>query len=163
MKNIIVAGGCFWGVQEYYSRLKGIVNTRVGYTDSDKENPTYEQVCNSSGHVEAVYLQYNEDITLEKILEHLFRMIDPTSLNKQAEDIGVQYRTGVYYSDDTEKEIIEQYIESRQKDYDKPIVVEVKKATKFYNAEDYHQDYLRVNTNGYCHVNFGLIEEDELK
>ncbi len=163
MKNIIVAGGCFWGVQEYYSRLKGIINTKVGYTDCDKENPTYEEVCNSSGHVEAVYLEYNDSITLEKILEHLFRIIDPTSLNKQAEDTGIQYRTGVYYNDDIEREVIEQYIKSRQIDYDKPVVVEVKKASKFFNAEDYHQNYLKVNTEGYCHVNFGLIKEEELK
>ncbi len=163
MKNIIVAGGCFWGVQEYYSRLRGINKTVVGYTDCEKENPTYEEVCDSSGHVEAVYLEYNEDITLEKIMEHLFRMIDPTSLNKQAEDSGIQYRTGVYYNSDNEKEAIEKYIESRQSEFNNAIVVEVKKATKFYNAEDYHQEYLKKNTDGYCHVNFNLIKEEEKK
>ncbi len=163
MKNIIVAGGCFWGVQEYYSRLKGITNTKVGYTDCDKENPTYEEVCNSSGHVEAVYLEYNNDITLVEILEHLFRIIDPTSLNKQARDNGIQYRTGVYYRDTDEKDIIEQYIRSRQKDYDKNIVVEVKQATRFFDAEAYHQNYLKANTNGYCHIDFNLIRKNELK
>ncbi len=163
MNSIIVAGGCFWGVEEYYKRLKGIVNTKVGYTDCDIDNPTYEKVCDSLGHVEAVYLEYNNDITLLKIVEHLFRIIDPTSLNKQGVDQGVQYRTGVYYQTEEEKSIIVDYISKRQVEFKKPIVLEVKKATKFHNAEDYHQNYLEVNPTGYCHVNFALIKDDEKK
>lgn len=165
MKEIVVAGGCFWGVEAYYSRLKGVEYTLCGYANGDIENPTYEQVCEGdTNFVEAVHIKYDDSvISLEKILEHLFRFIDPTSLNKQGGDVGTQYRTGVYYIEEADKVVIENYIKSRQPEYDKPIVVEVLPLKNFFDAEEYHQQYLVKNPTGYCHVNLGLIRPEESK
>ena len=165
MKRIVLAGGCFWGVEAYYKRLKGIINTNVGYANGNTVNPTYEQLINKvATHAEAVEIYYDEKvISLRKILEHLFRFIDPTSLNKQGGDIGIQYRTGVYYQTEEDKIIIQGFIDERQKQYHNSIRVEVLKEENFYLAEDYHQDYLDKNPYGYCHVNFNLIKKEEAK
>lgn len=164
-KQIVVAGGCFWGVQEYYRRLKGIQKTKVGYAQGFFINPCYSQVTTGvTKHAEVVFLDYDPAIiSLENILEHLFRMIDPTSLNKQGGDRGTQYRTGVYFIDDEDQPLVQAYLEKRQKDYTRPLVVENEKLTAFYDAEDYHQDYLIKNHDGYCHVDFSLIKENEKK
>lgn len=108
MKEIVLAGGCFWGVEEYFSRIPGVIETKVGYANGTVENPTYEQVKTSTtGHVEAVYLKYNEDkISLEELLDKYWQIIDPTILNRQGPDIGSQYRTGIYYIDKDDEEII---------------------------------------------------------
>ena len=165
MRKIVVAGGCFWGVEEYYRRCKGIISTKVGYAQSKYEAPSYEDVkTGNTEAVEAVWLEYDEnEITLIKILEHLFRMIDPTSLNRQKDDIGPQYRTGVYYEYDKEKETIDGYFEFRRRDYKNELVIECRKLVNFYEAEDYHQKYLIKNPTGYCHVDFDLLKEDEMK
>jgi peptide-methionine (S)-S-oxide reductase len=165
MRKIVIAGGCFWGVEEYYRRLKGIEKTRVGYAQGSKENPTYQEVCTGkTKHAEVVELIYDEQvISLSKILEHLFRFIDPTSLNRQGHDIGTQYRVGVYYEDESDKGIIDDYIALRQSDYRMPIVLEVHQMGIFYDAETYHQKYLIKNPGGYCHVNMGLIKKEEMK
>lgn len=165
MKEIIVGGGCFWGVEEYFKRLKGIEETEVGYAQGINENPTYEEVCSGKfEHIEVAYLKYDETIiSLEKILEHLFRIIDPTSVDKQANDVGIQYRSGVYYTDNTDAEVIENFITSQQKNYSKPVVVQVDKLQNYYPAETYHQKYLVKNKNGYCHVDFNKIKPSELK
>src|SRR5690554_199881 len=107
-KRLILAGGCFWGVEAYYQKLKGIVTTNVGYANGNIENPTYEQVCSGvATHAEVVEVIYNSnEITLEKVLEHFFRMINPFSLNKQGNDIGIQYRSGLYYENNDDKKII---------------------------------------------------------
>ena len=165
MKEIILAGGCFWGVEAYFQRLNGVIKTEVGYTDGISESPTYKEVCSgTTNHAEACKIIYDENIiTLEKILEHFFRIIDPTSLNRQGHDIGTQYRTGVYYKTDEDKEITEKFILSKAKDYKKPIVVDVKKESRFWDAEEYHQNYLIKNPGGYCHVDLDLIKEEEIK
>lgn len=165
MKKIVIAGGCFWGVEEYYRRLKGIFNTRVGYAQGSIENPSYQQVCTGqTNHAEVVDIEYEENlISLEKILEHLFRIVDPTSLNKQGGDKGTQYRVGVYPSQLEELERIKTYYELRQKDYTKPLVMEAELLRDFYDAEAYHQKYLLNNPSGYCHVNMHLIKDDEKK
>lgn len=165
MKEIILAGGCFWGVEAYFQRLAGIIKTVVGYTDGVAESPTYKEVCSgTTNHTEACKIEYDETvITLEKILEHFFRIIDPTSLNRQGNDIGTQYRTGIYYKDTADKEIIEKFIDKKSKELVKPIVVDVKKESRFWDAEEYHQNYLIKNPGGYCHVNLNLIKEEELK
>lgn len=165
MKQIILAGGCFWGVEAYYKQLKGIINTEVGYTDGFLENPTYQDLVNHrTDHVEAVLLEYDENIiSLTKILEHLFRFIDPTSKYKQGGDIGIQYRTGVYYNELEEKKEIEKFINLKQVEYEDDIVVEVKLQSTFWKAEEYHQDYLDKNPKGYCHVDLGLVKEGEKK
>lgn len=164
-QTIYLAGGCFWGVAEYYRRLKGIVSTEVGYAQGHKENPSYQEVCSqNTGHTETVEVVYNSnEITLEKVLEHFLRMIDPTTLNRQGNDIGTQYRSGIYTKDETELDIINDIIKQHQLNYTKPIVVEVGLLTSYYPAEEYHQDYLVKNPSGYCHINFSLIKKEELK
>ena len=165
MKKIVVAGGCFWGVEEYYRRLKGIGNTRVGYAQGNRAHPSYEQVCTGvTHHAEVAEIEYDENIiSLEKVLEHLFRIVDPTSLNKQGGDIGTQYRVGVYPENEEDVKRVLAYYEFRQKDYSKPIVMECDLLKEFYDAESYHQKYLIKNPSGYCHVNMKLIKEEEKK
>lgn len=164
MKKIVLAGGCFWGVEAYYKKLKGILDTNVGYANGNYANPTYEELKrHKATHVEAVELYYDEnEITLVKILEHLFRFIDPTSLNKQGGDIGVQYRTGIYYETEEDQQIIEAFMKAQKMKYGK-IMVEVLPIQGFYLAEEYHQDYLDKHIDGYCHVNMNLIFEYEKK
>lgn len=165
MRRIVLAGGCFWGVEAYFKRLNGIIKTTVGYTNGNIDNPTYEDLKkHRATHAEACEIYYDESIiSLEKILTHLFRIIDPTSLNQQGADIGLQYRTGIYYSNPTDLEIITRYIENIKNNYDKPIVVEVLPEQGYVLAEDYHQDYLDKNPTGYCHVNLNIIPEEDKK
>jgi len=164
MKKIILAGGCFWGVEHYYSRLKGITYTQVGYTDGPTKNPTYQDVCTDSGHVEAVLLHYDESvISLLKVLDHFFRIIDPTQFNKQGHDVGVQYRNAIFYFDQEDEAVIFDFLKQQQPHYKKPIKTYVKEANPFYPAEDYHQHYLVKNPSGYCHVNMHLAKAEELK
>ena len=158
MKTIYLAGGCFWGVEEYFSRIDGVVDTEVGYANGHGPNPTYRQVCTGlTGHAETTYIEYDEGkVSLEELLNRFFRIIDPTILNRQGNDIGSQYRTGIYYSDHEDLEVIKRVIEREQEKYHKPIVTEVKLLSIFYYAEDYHQDYLKKNPGGYCHVDMSL-------
>ena len=161
-KTIYIAGGCFWGVEGYYKKLKGVLKTDVGYANGNKENPTYEEVKHHiANHAECLRLDYdNSIISLEKILEHFLRFVDPYSVDKQGEDSGHQYRSGVYYTDNNEKKIIKNYFD---KNLDSNYKIEILPLENFYLAEEYHQDYLDKNPNGYCHVNFNLIKKDELK
>ena len=154
MKKIYVAGGCFWGIEEYFKRKQGILDTTVGYLNSNVENPSYELVCTGiTNSAEALEIIYDEKIiSLEEILEYLFKVIDPTSLNKQGNDIGTQYRTGIYTNNLEEKEIIFKFLLEKSKFYDKKIVFENENLINFYPAEEYHQDYLSKNPNGYCHI-----------
>lgn len=165
MKEIVVAGGCFWGVEEFFRRAKGIISTQVGYAQGHKENATYQEVCTSTtGHTEVVKLEYDDnEISLNKVLELLFRIINPTSFNRQGNDVGPQYRTGVYYFNEEDKEVINAFIASVQPQYDKKILVEVEPVGLFVKAEDYHQLYLVKNPGGYCHVNMGLLKPEEKK
>lgn len=165
LKTITVAGGCFWGVEEYYKRLKGVHETNVGYANGIDREVSYKEVCSGqTGHAEATWVQYDPSvISLEMILDHLFRIIDPTSLNKQGGDIGTQYRTGVYYHDESDLEVIQNFIENIQMNYDKPVVVEVEPLRNYFLAEPEHQDYLTMNPGGYCHVDFRVIKPEELK
>lgn len=165
MKKVVVAGGCFWGVEEYYRRLKGIEATRVGYAQGTKANPSYQEVCTGrTMHAEVVEVVYDEKvISFEKILEHLFRMTDPTSLNRQGNDIGTQYRVGIYTLETGDLERARSYIASRQPEYARPIVFEVEPLRDFYDAETYHQKYLVKNPGGYCHINMNLIKAEEKK
>ena len=154
MREIYLAGGCFWGVDAYMARIDGVVQTSVGYANGNKENPTYEEVCTGiTGHTETTYLKYDENIvTLEEILNKYWNIIDPTALNRQGGDIGNQYRTGIYYLDEKDLEIINKTLEEEKKKYDKPIVTEIMPLKIYYKAEDYHQDYLKKNPGGYCHI-----------
>lgn len=158
MKKIYLAGGCFWGVQAYLDMKNGITKTIVGYANGNTPNPTYEDVCtNTTGYAETVYVEYDEkEISLEKVLEHFFKVIDPTSVNKQGGDCGTQYRTGIYYVDNNDIETINKFVENEQTKYDKKIVTEVEPLKNFYDAEEYHQKYLVKNPNGYCHINLNI-------
>lgn len=154
MKEIYLAGGCFWGVEAYYKRMNGVVDTEVGYANSRMESPSYKEVCTGrTDAAETVKIIYDEEkITLEEILKALFKVIDPTLINRQGPDIGSQYRSGIYYTDEGDREIIEDFIENVKGDYKMPIATEVMKLKNFYEAEDYHQDYLDKNPDGYCHI-----------
>lgn len=154
-KVICFAGGCFWGVEKYVSRIKGVVETSVGYANGTTEFPTYEDVCYAdTGHAEAVLVHYDPDIiSLERLLELFYKIIDPTTINRQGPDHGTQYRSGVYYDDPSDLPCITASLEKLQKQYDKPLVVEVKPLDNFYLAEEYHQNYLDKNPSGYCHIN----------
>lgn len=154
MKEIVLAGGCFWGVEAYMSRINGVIETKVGYANGTKENPTYEEVCTSTtGHAEACYIKYDENIIdLEELLNRFWKIIDPTLKNRQGGDIGLQYRTGIYYVDESDLDIILKTKEQQQKLYNDPIVTEIEPLKCFYLAEEYHQKYLEKNPDGYCHI-----------
>lgn len=159
IKKIYLAGGCFWGVEAFFSKLPGIIYTSAGYANGKTQNPTYEEVCTGkTGFAETVLIEYdNNIISLSDLLKHYFDIIDPTTLNRQAHDIGSQYRTGIYYIDEDDRDIIEDEIKKESKKYDKPIVTEVKKLENFYEAEEYHQKYLDKNPHGYCHINLSQV------
>ncbi|MCY6957258.1 peptide-methionine (S)-S-oxide reductase MsrA [Clostridium brassicae] len=154
MKEIVLAGGCFWGVEEYISRSQGILETKVGYANGIKENPRYEEVCTgTTGHAEACYIKYDEKIiSLEELLSKFWSIIDPTSVNKQGNDMGSQYRTGIFYLDEKDLNIITKSKDQEQKNYEKSIATKIEPLECFYDAEEYHQKYLKKNPEGYCHI-----------
>lgn len=158
MKEIYLAGGCFWGMQAFFDLRSGIKETVVGYANGNTKNPTYEQVCtNTTGFAEALYIKYDEnEINLNKILEDFWKVVDPTLLNRQGGDIGTQYRTGIYYVNDEDLKIINDSFNNEALKYDKPLVTEVMPLKNFYAAEEYHQKYLNKNPNGYCHIDLSL-------
>ena len=161
MKEIYLAGGCFWGVEEYFSRIKGVESTKVGYANSNTDSPSYQLVCTGSTNAaETLHLIYDESvIELEGILEYYFRIIDPVSINKQGHDVGTQYRTGVYYTNDEDADIIKRYCEKVQGNYTQKLAVEIMPLENFFDAEEYHQRYLKKNPNGYCHIDLSKAEE----
>ncbi|KXO17067.1 peptide-methionine (S)-S-oxide reductase MsrA [Peptoniphilus sp. GNH] len=154
IREIYFAGGCFWGIEEFFLRISGVIDTRAGYANSLIENPSYRDVCagftDASECVKVIY--EDELISLKFLLEKFFSVIDPTSLNRQGADIGTQYRSGIYYTDDKDGAFIKSYIGQISSSYEEKIVTEVLKIKNFYEAEDYHQRYLRKNPSGYCHI-----------
>lgn len=154
IKKIYFAGGCFWGVQAYFSLLEGVITTTTGYANGNKENPTYEEVCTGdTDFAETVMVEYDSNtIALDILLDHFFGIINPTSLNRQGNDIGTQYRTGIYYVDEADREQIIMKIDAEQRKYPNKIQTEVGRLKNFYEAEEYHQDYLDKNPLGYCHI-----------
>ena len=160
---IYLAGGCFWGVEAFISRLKGVNNTEVGYANGNDLAPTYEKVCSGKTmHAETVKVTFNpEIISLEEILENFFKIIDPYTKNRQGADIGTQYRTGIYWQDPADKKVVINFLRAKQKSVSKRIVVETHEIYSFYPAEDYHQKYLEKNPQGYCHVDLNLIDDEE--
>lgn len=154
-KVIYLAGGCFWGVEGYFKKLPGVYETEVGYANGKTDDTSYENVA-STDHAETVKVCYDKSIiSLEEILLHYFRIIDPLSVNRQGNDIGRQYRTGVYYTDDSDSKIIDK-IFHYEEDLQGPIAVEKSTLKNFIKAEDYHQDYLDKNPGGYCHIDISL-------
>ena len=153
LKEIYFAGGCFWGVEGYFKKVKGVIQTNTGYANGKTDQTTYKEL-KESDHAETVQIFYDDNIvSLQELLVRFFSVIDPTSLNKQGNDEGRQYRTGIYYKDSSLKPKIEAFIETMQKKIKEPILVEVLPLKHFILAEEYHQDYLDKNPNGYCHIN----------
>ena len=169
LKEIYLAGGCFWGLEAYLKRLPGVVQTQTGYANGRTESPTYQDVCHRhTGHAETVKTVYQPEIlSLALLLKAFFRVIDPTSENRQGWDIGEQYRTGIYYLEEEDLPVIWQAVQQQQKKYEESIVTQVERLENFYLAEDYHQNYLEKYPAGYCHIHLGeaeaFIEEEGLR
>ena len=161
MKTIYLAGGCFWGTEKYLSLIPGVADTNVGYANGNTENPSYEDVKHrQSGHAETVRVKYDETkISLKRLLEKYFEVIDPVSVNKQGEDEGIQYRTGIYYTDESDLPVIRQVCEKVALEHAKPLAVEVLPLVQYFEAEEYHQKYLDKNPKGYCHIDGCMFEK----
>ena len=159
IKEIYLAGGCFWGTEHYFKQIEGVVETEVGFANGHTENPTYKEVyTDETGHAETVRIKYDSDVvSLKFLLQMFFKAIDPTSLNKQGHDEGTRYRTGIYYADAEDLPVIESVYADEQKNYQQPLAVEKQPLDKFYSAEEYHQDYLDKNPDGYCHLPLELF------
>lgn len=163
MKTVYLAGGCFWGTQKYFDQFKGVVSTTVGYANGKTADPTYEQVCREgTDHAETVKIEFDESvITLSVLLERYFLAVDPLSVNKQGGDVGRQYRTGIYYTDETLISEIEAAVKREEEKVGSPLAVEVRPLENFYPAEEYHQKYLDKNPGGYCHIPYSLLHIGE--
>ena len=159
MDTIYLAGGCFWGTQHYMSRFAGVVSTEVGYANGSLPDPTYQQVyTDSTGHVECVKVVYDPGtISLATLCRLFFLSIDPLLLNRQGEDCGTRYRTGIYWEKDEDRSVVEAVYEEVQRQYQTPLAVEKSRLDCFYPAEEYHQDYLIKNPDGYCHLSPSLM------
>lgn len=164
LEDIWFAGGCFWGVEAYMARVYGVYDVTSGYANGTTENPTYKEVLyENTGHAETVHVQYDpERIDLESLVSQFFMIIDPTLLNQQGNDKGTQYRTGVYYENDEDRAIIDGVVAAEAERYDKPIVTEIEPLEHYYLAEEYHQNYLEKNPDGYCHIEFDSLEDQEI-
>ena len=159
-KEIYLAGGCFWGTEHYFKQIEGVVETEVGYANGIIENPTYEQVCtDQTRFAETVRVRYNpEVVSLEFLLHLYFKAIDPVSINQQGHDKGTQYRTGIYYTDEGDLPTLQQVYNRVQAEVKLRLAVELLPLKNFYLAEEYHQDYLNKNPEGYCHLPIELFE-----
>src|ERR1035437_8815761 len=157
IKKIVLAGGCFWGLEDLIKKQTGVINTTVGYTGGMVENPTYE---NHEGHAEAVEIEYDTEKTSYKnLLDFFFQIHNPTILNQQGNDMGTSYRSAIFYGNEEEKKEADNFIDivNKSKRWKDPVVTTLEPLTKFYPAEEYHQDYLKKNPKGYtCHrIYFG--------
>ena len=151
--TIYLAGGCFWGTQKFFDQFSGVIETEVGYANGNTENPSYYEVCSGSGHAETVKIVYDpEKISLPQLLEYYFMVIDPTSVNRQGNDVGGQYRTGIYYEDESLLDEIQTAYKAEEEKTGLTFVVEVLPLDNYYAAEEKHQKYLDKNPLGYCHI-----------
>lgn len=160
MKTIYIGAGCFWGAQEYYNKIKGVISTTVGYANGPSQEVTYEEVCNSEGHAEVVKVSFDKKIlSPEALFFSYIRIIDPFSLNRQGNDVGIQYRVGLYFDDEQflrqMREILNKWEEENKK-----TVIETGMVKNYVEAEPYHQNYLRKNSHGYCHINLSNIPDN---
>ena len=153
MKTIYLAGGCFWGMQKFIDQFEGVLATEVGYANGPDTPPSYEDVCHDSGHAETVRVDYDEGkLSLDTLLDMYFLVIDPLSVNRQGGDEGIQYRTGVYYTDEAQRPAIEAAFARAEQKAGAKLAVELKPLKNFFSAEEYHQKYLDKNPGGYCHI-----------
>ena len=162
MKKIYMAGGCFWGAEKAFQKLDGVIETTVGYANGHVENPTYKLVCtDTTGYRETVEVVYDpETVSLNTLLEAFFLFVDPTVKNRQGHDIGSQYQSGVYYVDEEDRPVIEEFFNKVKGNYS-AFCIELEPLKVFYPAEDYHQDYLIKNPQGYCHISLEAYREIE--
>ncbi len=161
LREIYFAGGCFWGVEEYFSRIPGVVETSVGYANGNTAYPDYRSVCGGqTGHAETVRVRYDSrKIPLAALVRQFFKIIDPTSLNRQGNDVGRQYRTGIYYLESAERAELAALMAEEQELLEKPLAVELMPLHDYWPAEEYHQRYLRKNPGGYCHIDFSSLND----
>lgn len=160
IREIYLAGGCFWGVESFMQRINGVINAQSGYANGNTDNPSYQEVCAGSGHAEVVKVTYDANqISLAKLLDYFFKVIDPVSINKQGGDVGIQYRTGIYYTDPQDEPVVTAALAQLQTQFAKPLAVENKMLEHYFPAEEYHQQYLVKNPNGYCHIDIQLMNE----
>ncbi len=158
VKTVYLAGGCFWGTQKFFDQFEGVLSTQVGYANGPTENPSYQEVCRSSGHAETVRIDYDPDIvSLTQLLDWYFLTVDPTSYHRQGGDMGIQYRTGIYYTEADQLPEIRARYALEQAKYRQPLEVELLPLANFYPAEEYHQKYLDKNPGGYCHISKDLL------
>jgi len=150
VKTIYIAGGCFWGLEKYIGLVQGVVGTEVGYANGRSDNARYQD---GSGYAEAVKVDYDPAVaSLPFLLDLFYDAIDPTSVNRQGNDVGTDYRSGVYYTDPADKAVVEASLAQLQTKYTQPIAIESGPLTTYTPAEEYHQDYLAKNPGGYCHI-----------
>jgi peptide methionine sulfoxide reductase msrA/msrB len=161
LKEIWLAGGCFWGVEAYMSRIHGVYDVISGYANGNKEYPSYQEVSSGkTGFAETVYVRYDpERVELTTLLTHFFKIIEPTVKNRQGNDVGSQYRSGIYYKDESDRTIIDKVVAQEQKNYTEKIQTEVLPLKNYFLAEEYHQDYLEKNPSGYCHIDFSHLND----
>ena len=163
MQTIYLAGGCFWGMQKFFDQFTGVVSTQVGYANGPDDAPSYQDVCHDSGHAETVRIDYDETkLSLRELMDLFFMVIDPLSVNKQGGDEGIQYRTGVYYTDPDQLPDIQAAFDGEAQKVGAPLKVELLPLQNFFPAEEYHQKYLEKNPGGYCHIPrrmFGLRKD----
>ena len=160
LKEIYLAGGCFWGTEHYFKQVRGVVETETGFANGHLDNPSYKQVkAGGTGFAETVRIKYDPSVVgLELLLDLYFKSIDPLSLNRQGEDEGTQYRTGIYYADPSDLPVIDKVYDAVEKAVGQPLAVEKLPLQNFFPAEEYHQDYLDKNPSGYCHLPAALFE-----
>ena len=154
METIYLAGGCFWGMQKFFDQFDGVLETEVGYANGPTEAPSYQEVCRSSGHAETLRIVYDPArVTLTELLDRYFLVIDPLSINRQGGDMGIQYRTGIYYVNQSQLDEIEPRVRREAEALGvRKLEVEIRPLENFYPAEEYHQKYLDKNPGGYCHI-----------
>lgn len=160
LKEIYLAGGCFWGTEHYFKQIEGVEKTEVGYANGITDRPTYKEVCTGeTNFAETVHIVYDASkISLKFLINMYFKAIDPTSVNRQGNDRGTQYRTGIYYTSAHDIPVIKEVMAEQQKQFDRPLAVELEPLHNFFTAEEYHQDYLDKNPAGYCHLPQSLFD-----
>lgn len=158
-KHLYLAGGCFWGVQAYFSQIPGVLDTEVGYANGQGEETDYQQV-KKTDHAETVHIHYDAfRLSTEELLEHYFRIIDPLSVNRQGNDRGRQYRTGIFYTDPKDRPLLQASLDQLQEKLGEKPAILLESLKNFVRAEEYHQEYLEKNPGGYCHINLALARE----
>ena len=160
-ETVYLAGGCFWGIEKLFEQVPGVLKTEVGYANGPDRAPSYREVCQNSGHAETVRIDYDtRRLTFGELLELYFKVIDPLSVNKQGEDSGVQYRTGIYYTDEAgQLPLITEFVRRQEEKLGAKLAVEVGPIINFFPAEEYHQKYLDKNPGGYCHIDMSVLKK----